>query len=239
MTDMTKNTSHLRTIKSYAIRAGRMTKTQKQALDNLYCEHGLDINNPNKITDFINKSPTVIEIGFGMGDSFISQVINTNKIYNNNIQFLGIEVHPPGVGNTLNLIDTNNLPNCKIIQHDAIDILNNIIKDNTLTGLQLFFPDPWPKTRHNKRRIVNTNFLNLIKNKFKDKSYFHFATDWEPYAQYVIDLIKQFPEFKLVTYKDLNKNLNINISPRPETKFERRGSKLGHEIFDLIYILDK
>ena len=232
-TQNTQNTqNNNRKIKSYAIRAGRMTKTQKLSLETLFCEHGFDIKNPDLIINYINQKPTVLEIGFGMGDGFISHIKNTSEI-NSNIQFLGIEVHPPGVGNTLNLIKENDINNCKIIQNDAIYILDNIIKDNSLSGLQLFFPDPWPKKRHHKRRIVNHEFLNLIKNKLKNNAYFHIATDWEPYSNHVIDILSSFPNFKPSTQDQLP------VATRTETKFERRGTKLGHDIFDLIYILNK
>ena len=219
----------LRGVKSFVLRAGRTSESQKKAISNLMPKFGFDISDKQKIIDFINKKPTVLEIGFGTGDAFICHVKE-----NSQVQFLGIEVHPPGIGHTLKLIEENAIENLKIIQHDAIEILKDIIPDNSLLGLQLFFPDPWPKKKHHKRRIVQSSFLDLVKTKLKaNNSYLHIATDWEPYAEHISELLDEQPS--LIKLDDTNKD-QIPCTPRAQTKFELRGKKLGHKIFDFIFL---
>jgi len=215
-------------IKSFAIRSGRMTNTQKAGLSELMPKYSFKISDQTldkqKIINYINNKPTIIEIGFGMGDAFICHAKK-----NIDLQFIGIEVHAPGVGNTLNLIEKHNISNCRIIKHDAIEILKDFIPNNSITGLQLFFPDPWPKQKHHKRRIVNSNFLELIQSKIKDNGYIYMATDWEDYAIQMHKLLEQQSQLQKIDISSLA------ISQREQTKFERRAEKLGHTITDLIY----
>ena len=219
----------LKTIKSFVLRAGRTKPSQQDALAKLFPKYGLDHNCGHfgqNIKEHILQHPnTVIEIGFGMGDAFIEHASQNTKV-----NFIGIEVHPPGIGNALKKIDQLSLDNCKIIQYDAIQILENHIENNSLAGVQLFFPDPWPKKKHHKRRIVNTKFLELVSSKLKPSGYLYIATDWQPYAQEIHQLLEQSPNFTPANPKLLP------ITKRTESKFERRGLKLGHEIADFIYI---
>ncbi|MFZ9035065.1 MAG: tRNA (guanosine(46)-N7)-methyltransferase TrmB [Francisellaceae bacterium] len=215
----------LRTIKSYVKRAGRVTKLQQYALEH-YADHYL-IPYQSQIdvdTLFAQKQPLIVEIGFGMGTSLI-EMAQRNPHFN----YLGIEVHEAGVGNILDKIHTLELANIMVIQHDAVDVLKHKILDNTLFGLQIFFPDPWHKKRHHKRRLINAEFIELLTLKLEKKGFIHFASDWQHYADEVLALFKQNPSLT---------NAHEGFAPRPEsrplTKFEQRGQRLNHGVWDII-----
>jgi len=235
--------SHPRKILSFVRREGRLTSSQERALENLYPLYGVSLETTPILTSqslFNNQNPLILEIGFGMGTSLITMAqANPDKNY------LGIEVHRPGVGHILLEIDKNRMANLKVLCHDAVEVLNHHIPANTLLGVQIFFPDPWHKKKHHKRRLIQENFIkNLIPkltshhsslNSFQ-KSWIHLATDWEDYAQQMMSVMSassnQFPEFK-------NKYGENTFAPdtagRPSTKFQARGERLGHGVWDLVF----
>jgi tRNA (guanine-N7-)-methyltransferase len=147
-----------------------------------------------------------------------------------NKNYVAIEVHSPGVGNLLKLIQENNISNLKIIQHDAVEVLNSMIKDDSLDGIHIFFPDPWPKKRHHKRRLIQSNLLKLIAQKIKKSGYLHIATDWEDYAFWIIDLLDK---------EDLLQKISDDFFKKPDyrplTKYENRGINLGYKVWDMVY----
>ena len=172
------------------------------------------------------ESSKVLEIGFGMGDSTAAiAAANPENDY------LGIEVHGPGVGNLLKLIEISQLTNLRLIQHDAVEVLNDMIADGVLDGVHIFFPDPWHKKRHNKRRLIQSPFIKMLCSKLKVGAYIHVATDWQEYAEWTLEVLSAEP---------LLENTTKDYAPRPDyrplTKFEKRGLNLGHGVWDLIFL---
>jgi tRNA (guanine-N7-)-methyltransferase len=217
-----------RTIKSYVLRQGRLTRGQQQALDRLWPVYGIDfqVQPIDLASTFGQTAPVILEIGFGNGDSLLQQA--KDHPHHN---YLGIEVHRPGVGHLLHLVEDAGIRNLRVINHDAVEVLQQQIPDNSLDCIQLFFPDPWHKKRHQKRRIVNAAFIELVHQKLKPGGTFHLATDWEDYAQYMLAEMEQAQGFVNAAGKgNYAKNTN-----RPATKFEHRGRRLGHGVWDLIY----
>ena len=216
-------------IRSFIRRQGRLTQGQQHALDNLWDKYCLD---PLSETDFIQvfgrNAPLVVEIGFGNGES-LAEMAAANP----DTDYLGIEVHRPGVGHLLMLLEQQGISNVRIYCYDAIEIIGRKIADNSLAGVHLFFPDPWPKKKHHKRRIVRPDFVELIVRKLKKGGYFHAATDWENYAQAMLAVLSESSALK-------NSSATNDYCERPEyrplTKFERRGMRLGHGVWDLIFI---
>ena len=220
---------HPRTIKSYVVRSGRMTPGQEKAYSDLWSLYGIAAD--EQILDFnrlfARQAPVILEIGFGMGDSLIEMA--ARHLDNN---YLGIEVHRPGVGRLLGNISERALTNLRVMQFDAVEVLKKQIKDETLTAVYLFFPDPWHKTRHHKRRIVQDDFIQLLRKKLFAHGQLHMTTDWEPYAVQMLETMSQAPGFK-------NCARDGQYIPRPEhrpiTKFERRGERLGHGVWDILF----
>jgi tRNA (guanine-N7-)-methyltransferase len=216
-------------IRSFIRRQGRLTPGQQLALDNYWDKYCLDPKADYNFAEvFGRNAPLFVEIGFGNGESLASMAAaNPDKDY------IGIEVHRPGVGHLLLLLNQQSLTNVRIYCHDAIEIMEHKIADNSLSGVHLFFPDPWPKKKHHKRRIVRPDFIDLLVRKLKPEGYFHAATDWENYAEAMLAVLSKSSELK-------------NTSPsndycqcpeyRPLTKFEQRGIRLGHSVWDLIFI---
>lgn len=216
-----------RAIRSFVLRQGRLTAAQQRAVDSLMPTYGipyapavLDLERA-----FGRSSPKVLEIGFGMGAA-TAQIAAANP----DKDYLGIEVHTPGVGNLLKLMQEQGLSNLRLIQHDAVDVLQNMVADASLDGVHIFFPDPWPKKRHHKRRLVQGGFVAMLCRKLKPGGYLHFATDWEEYAQWALEVLRAEPGLR---------NTAADYAPRPEyrplTKFEQRGLNLGHAVWDLIF----
>jgi tRNA (guanine-N7-)-methyltransferase len=200
-----------------------MTDGQRRALDQYWPRFGLSVC--DGVQDwqhsFANEQPVVIEIGFGMGDSLFemaSQHVDTN--------YVGVEVHRPGVGHLLGLAAAADLSNLKLFNEDALAVLEESVCDRSVDRIQIFFPDPWHKKKHHKRRLLNREFVLLMSRKLKPGGGLHIATDWQNYAEEVIDLLDELPMFKPVA-----------APMRTETKYERRGLRLGHEVFDLCYEL--
>ena len=213
-------------IKSFVSRLGRLTTGQRRAINTLkkyqieFREAPLDF-----AEIFGNENPVVLEIGFGNGETFVGQAEQ-----NPGINWLGIEVYPAGVGSCLMQVEKSGVENIRVIRRDAIEVLKQQIPDASLHKVQLFFPDPWPKKRHHKRRIVQTEFASTVAKKLTDNGLFHLATDWVPYAEHMHEVLDPHPDFKAI---DSSKENIKNKCERLQTKFERRGLKLGHVIEDL------
>jgi tRNA (guanine-N7-)-methyltransferase len=220
-----------RTIKSYVLRQGRLTRGQQQALDQLWPVYGIDFK-PERLdlaALFHRTAAITLEVGFGNGNSLVQQAASNPQ---NN--YLGIEVHRPGIGRLLHLAGNAGITNVRVINHDAVEVLQLQIPDQSLDCVQLFFPDPWHKKRHHKRRIVKAEFIQLIHQKLKPGGQFHLATDWQDYAEHMLAEMEQARGFSNTSGKG---NYAENTD-RPLTKFEQRGQRLGHGIWDLIYRKD-
>jgi tRNA (guanine-N7-)-methyltransferase len=223
---------HPRNIKSYVVRSGRMTPGQDKAYADLWKLYGIEAN--KQYLDFSQlyegqeqSVPVILEIGFGMGDSLIEMAArHPGNCY------LGIEVHKPGVGRLLGNIHERALTNLRVIKFDAVEVLKTQIKDSSLSAVYLFFPDPWHKRRHHKRRIVQDDFIQLIRRKLQTHGQFHMATDWQDYACQMLKTMKKASGFR-------NCARSGEYIPRPEyrpvTKFERRGERLGHGVWDILF----
>jgi tRNA (guanine-N7-)-methyltransferase len=215
-------------IRSYILRQGRITAAQTKAIQENLKKHAIVFENQlvNFNDVFKNSSrELILEIGFGMGAS-TAEIAKANP----NKNYLAIEVHSPGVGNLIKLIQENHIFNLKIIQHDAVEVLNAMIKNDSLDGIHIFFPDPWPKKRHHKRRLIQENFLKLMVQKIKQSGYLHIATDWEDYALWIIDLLD-----KETLLQKTSEDFFEKPDYRPLTKYENRGIKLGYKVWDMIY----
>ncbi|MFD2164824.1 tRNA (guanosine(46)-N7)-methyltransferase TrmB [Thalassotalea euphylliae] len=218
---------YIRTVRSFVKREGRLTKGQAHALENHWKDMGL--NHEDGIVDvekvFGNNNPMVLEIGFGMGKSLVEMAKNAPEL-----NYIGVEVHRPGVGACIATAVTEEVSNLRVYEHDAIEILADCIPDGSLTTVQLFFPDPWHKKKHHKRRIVKPEFIESIRQKLKVGGVFHMATDWENYAECMLEDMQTAPGFKNLS--DTNDYVPRPDS-RPLTKFENRGQRLGHGVWDL------
>jgi tRNA (guanine-N7-)-methyltransferase len=220
---------YLRKIQSFVRRSGRLSKAQSIGLNELWHDYGVDLNEKkldfNKL--FLSKNNVTLEVGFGNGDSLLEMAIDQP-----NQNFLGIEVYEAGVGRLINEANKNKLSNLKIIKDDAVEVLTNNILDNSISNFQLFFPDPWHKKKHHKRRIVQISFLDLLSNKLKKDGIVHIATDWENYAEHIMELLESHSHFKNCAGDHM---YSLRPKNRPLTKFENRGQKLGHGVWDIIF----
>jgi tRNA (guanine-N7-)-methyltransferase len=219
-----------RRIRSFVTRAGRVSVAQGRALEELgprflvpYDKAPLDLE-----ATFARQAPTILEIGFGMGET--SAKISALMPEKN---FIGVEVHTPGVGSYLKLIGEGQLENVRIIQHDAVEVLTNMIAPESLAGVHVFFPDPWHKARHNKRRLIQSPLVQLISTRLAPGGYLHCATDWEEYAIQMLEVLSAEPTLKNTA------TVPSGYVPRPHyrdtTKFENRGLRLGHGVWDLVF----
>lgn len=216
-----------RPIRSYVLRQGRVSNAQQRALETLtprfgipYAAQPLNLN-----AAFGRAAPKILEIGFGMGET--TATIAQSHPQND---YLAIEVHSPGVGSLLKRVSELNLGNVRIIQHDAVEVLRNMIADEVLDGAHIFFPDPWHKKRHNKRRLLQAAFVHLLAQKLKPGGYVHVATDWQDYAEQVLAVLSAEP-LLVNTANDYAQRPDY----RPMTKFEQRGLRLGHGVWDLLF----
>ena len=218
---------HPRVIRSFVLRQGHMTAAQQRAIDTLWPRYGLDYRAEtlDLAQTFGRAAPKVLEIGFGMGAA-------TAEIARRlpDTDFLAADVHGPGVGNLLKLIEEQGIANIRVMRHDAVEIVENMLADNSLDGIHIFFPDPWHKKRHHKRRLIQAPFVAKLLPKLKSGGYIHLATDWEEYAAQMLDVLRAFPGLE---------NTAADYAPtpayRPETKFEARGKRLGHGVWDLVF----
>ena len=216
-----------RNIRSFVLRQGRLTPAQQRSVETLLSVHGIAYTPALLDLDaaFGRAAPKILEIGFGMGGA-TAEIAAANP----GQDYLGVEVHTPGVGNLLKLVQEQGLANLRVIRHDAVEVLRDMIADGALDGIHIFFPDPWPKKRHHKRRLLQPALVQLLCSKLKVGGYLHFATDWEEYAQWTLEVLRAEP---------LLANSAEDYASRPDyrplTKFEQRGLKLGHGVWDLIF----
>jgi tRNA (guanine-N7-)-methyltransferase len=217
-------------IKSFVLRQGKITPGQQRAIAELLPKYGLDYQDSgfdlNQV--FGRKAPTIVEIGCGMGDA-------TWQIAQNNpsCDYLALEVHGPGVGSLLMKVQEQQLQNLRIIRHDAVAVLQNMLAPQSISGFHIFFPDPWPKKRHHKRRLVQDAFVALLVEKLTPGGYIHLATDWQDYAQAMAATLSKFSALRS---KSAQSVFIKRPDSRPVTKFERRGQNLGHQVWDLYYL---
>ena len=219
----------LRTVRSFVRREGRLTAAQQRALESLWPEYGLDTTRGklNFESIFGRKAALTLEIGFGNGDSLAKMALAAPER-----DFVGIEVHRPGVGNLLQTLEQQSIRNVRILCDDAVNILANCFPAESIDQVQIYFPDPWPKKRHHKRRLIQAEFITLLAGRIKHGGILHMATDWQDYAAHMIDVMQARTDFI-----DTASQGGCQPCPdfRPETKFERRGLHLGHPVCDLIY----
>jgi len=216
-----------RPIRSFVLRQGRVSNAQQRAHDTLLPQFGIPY--APRIVDldqlFGRRAPKVLEIGFGMGETTAAIA----ALHPEN-DYLGIEVHTPGVGSLLKAIARQNLTNVRIVQHDAVEVLRNMIAPDTFDAVHVFFPDPWPKKRHHKRRLLQAEFVALLVQRMRRGAYLHVATDWQEYAEHILGVLQREPQLA---------NSAPDYAPRPayrpQTKFESRGLKLGHGVWDIIF----
>ena len=222
-----ESVSHPRGIRSYVLRTGRTTTGQAKAIETLGPKYLVPYQaQPVDLAALFGRSaPTVLEIGFGMGEA-TAHIAGLMPEKN----FLCCEVHTPGVGALLKRIGDQGLTNVRIVQHDAVEVLDHMLQPGALAGVHIFFPDPWHKARHNKRRLVQPPFVAKLLARLQPGGYIHCATDWEPYAQQMLEVLSAEPALR---------NTAEGFAPRPEyrplTKFENRGLKLGHGVWDLVF----
>lgn len=216
-----------RSIRSYVLRQGRLTPAQQRACEVFLPQFGIPYRDAPLDLDqaFRRSAPKILEIGFGMGETTAD--IAARHPEND---YLGIEVHTPGVGSLLKRVAEAGLTNVRVIQHDATDVLAKMIAPGSLDGAHIFFPDPWPKKRHHKRRLIQAPLVRLLAPRLKPGAYVHVATDWEEYAQQILEVLSAEPSLE---------NSATGFAPRPEwrprTKFEARGLKLGHRVWDVLF----
>ena len=211
-----------RTVRSYVLRQGRVTAAQQRALAELMPVYGIEFKEEllRPATVFGREAPLVLEIGSGMGET-TAQIARERP----DTDFIAVEVHGPGVGSLLKLIEKDQLKNVRVIRHDALEVLENMIPDGLLAGIHLFFPDPWPKKRHHKRRLVQPAFAALAMRKLAAGGYLNAATDWEDYASQIVEVLMAQPGL----------HRENGAHARPSTKFELRGLKLGHKVHDFLF----
>jgi tRNA (guanine-N7-)-methyltransferase len=216
-----------RPIRSYVLRQGRVSNAQRRARETLMPTLGIEYTGTQLDLEevFGRRAPRVLEIGSGMGET-TAEIAAAHP----DTDYVAIEVHTPGVGSLLKQLDERGLTNVRVVQHDAIEVLEHAIAPESLDGVHVFFPDPWPKKRHHKRRLIQPSAVALIASRLKHGGYVHVATDWEEYAQQVLDVLSDEPALA---------NTSEGFAPRPDyrplTKFEERGLKLGHSVRDVIF----
>ncbi len=225
---MTEEEQSRRTIRSYVVRGGRLTPSQQQAMETLWPVFGLDIEAGlvDRQAVFGRSAELVFEIGFGMGDS-----LSAMALQHPDRDYIGIDVHPPGIGTLLREIRDSNITNLRVMQGDAVQVLENCFTDNILDRIQIFFPDPWHKKRHHKRRMIQPPFVEVLAQKLKMGGVLHLATDWEKYAEQMMEVMSASPRFRNLA----GAGCFALEHERVETKFERRGRRLGHGVWDLLF----
>jgi tRNA (guanine-N7-)-methyltransferase len=219
-----------RPVRSFVLRQGRVSNAQGRAYEQLLPRYGLPFRAETQdlAAAFGRAAPTILEIGFGMGET-TAEIAASRPEHN----FLGIEVHTPGVGSLLKQIEERSLGNVRVVQHDAVEVLELMLAPETLAGAHIFFPDPWPKKRHHKRRLIQPPLIALLASRLQSGGYLHVATDWEDYARQILTVLNANPALR---------NSCADFAPRPNTrpltKFETRGLRLGHAVRDLVFVKD-
>ncbi|MGY0218433.1 tRNA (guanosine(46)-N7)-methyltransferase TrmB [Endozoicomonadaceae bacterium StTr2] len=226
--DNEQQPAHRRVVRSFVRRTGRMTAAQQRGFDECWEKFGLKLEDgaiePAEV--FGNDAPVVLEIGFGMGHSLAEMAGNAlDKNY------IGVEVHSPGVGSLLNEVHEAGLNNVRVYCDDAVEVLKQCVPEQSLDRVQIYFPDPWHKKRHHKRRLVKPEFLELLAKHMKVGGHIHLATDWEHYAEQMLEVLSESPLFRNTAEKDYVPRPDY----RPLTKFEKRGHRLGHGVWDLVF----
>jgi tRNA (guanine-N7-)-methyltransferase len=220
---------HLRKVRSFVRRPGRATAAQRRALAELLPRYG--VNAPPGRLDlraiFGRDAPRVLDIGFGDGEALV-----TNALNNPGVDYVGVEVHEPGIGHLLLLLEHAGATNVRVIVRDAAEVVPQLFADSSFDAVDLLFPDPWPKKRHHKRRLVQAPFVAEIARVLKAGGFLHVATDWADYARHTREVLAQSPQLVAVEATALRNN---PLALRPPTKFERRGQRLGHEVVDLYF----
>ena len=223
--------SHLRTIRSFVRRTGRTTLGQAKAFANVGPRFLLPYTGAAMDFDAVygRTAPTILEIGFGMGEAtaHIAQVMPETN-------FLCCEVHTPGVGALLKRIDEQSLATIRIVQHDAVEVIDRMLAPASLDGVHIFFPDPWHKTKHNKRRLIQAPLIAKLAARLKPGGYLHCATDWQPYAEQILEVLTAEPQLEN-TADAASDGYAPKPDYRPLTKFENRGIKLGHGVWDIVF----
>ena len=218
------------TIRSFVLRQGRITSGQERALAEHWPRYGLEVDENLRVDAaslFGDARELILEIGFGNGESFVQMAEDAPQQ-----GFVGIEVHRPGVGHALVLAAAAGIDNLRVIRHDAVAIIRDHVPDGALSRVQIYFPDPWPKARHHKRRIVQRAFTDLIWRKLRAGGEIHCATDWAEYAEWMRDVFASDDKWQNLGGAD---GYALRPDWRPQTKFERRGERLGHGVWDLRY----
>lgn len=220
---------HLRRVRSFVRRPGRMTAAQQRALERLWPRWGVPFSGEPLDLDalFGRHAPRVLDVGFGDGEALLTTAAN-----HPDVDYLGIEVHEPGIGHLLVLLERAGLDNVRIVAADAVDVVGRMLADESFAAVNLFFPDPWPKKRHHKRRLVQPAFVAEIARILEPEGLFHVATDWADYAEHAAAVLSADERLSAVVGADL---CNNPLAVRPTTKFERRGRRLGHDVVDLYY----
>jgi tRNA (guanine-N7-)-methyltransferase len=218
-----------RPIRSFVLRQGRLTTAQERALETGMPRFGIPFaQQPINLDEMFGRAGDrkILEIGFGMGET-TAHIAEHHPDWD----ILGIEVHTPGVGSLLKQVSERGLTNVRVIQHDAVEVLRHMITDASLDGVHIFFPDPWHKKRHHKRRLIQQEFVKLLDSKLKSGGYLHVATDWQEYAEWILEILKNDPQLE---------NTAADYAEKPEyrplTKFEKRGLNLGHGVWDLLFV---
>ena len=221
--------AHMRKVRSFVRRPGRATAAQRRALAELLPRYGLNAQlGPLDLRAiFGREAPRVLDIGFGDGEALV-----TNALNNPGVDYVGVEVHEPGIGHLLLLLEHAGVGNVRVIARDAAEVVPQLVGDASFDAVDLLFPDPWPKKRHHKRRLVQPPFVAEIARVLKPGGFLHVATDWADYARHTREVLAADARFTPVTADDLR---NEPLAVRPPTKFERRGVRLGHEVADLYY----
>ncbi len=221
--------AYLRRIRSFVLREGRMTPAQQRAFDTLWSRFGLDYQGTPRDLDqhFGRQAPRVLEIGFGNGEA-----LAWASEHDLDRDFIGVEVHGPGVGRLMNALAGRDAGNVRVYKHDAVEVLENEIAPGSLSEVRIWFPDPWHKKRHTKRRLIQPEFVALLASRMAADGLLHLATDWQPYAEHMIEVMEASPAWR-------NQLGPGQCAEKPEwrieTHFERRGLKLGHSVSDLLY----
>jgi len=237
-----------RSIRTFVLRQGRLTEGQQRSLDQYWSVFGIDTghvdiggaerdfdpHDPGRVESerielsqhFATDAPVWMEIGIGNGDALV-----TMAQQNPEVNFLGVEVHLPGVGHALGEVARCELTNVRLIRYDVLDLIEHFLLPASIDRVLIYFPDPWHKTRHHKRRLVNAKFLDMLTLLLRPEGLIHFATDWQPYARQVRSVVESHPHFECLPQDETAKAITCL---RPETHFERRGLKLGHKVTDLV-----
>jgi len=216
--------TNLRRIRSFVRRPGRLTPGQKRALEELLPRYGIDREVADLREAFDRDAPLVVEIGFGNGQALAWMAANEPDK-----NFVGIEVHEPGVGRLLKSVDEAGLGNVRVAMRDAVEVLGEQVRPASLDEVRIYFPDPWPKKRHHKRRLIQPGFLRQLVERMRPGGLLHLATDWAPYAEWMVEVIAEVPVLEPVGYPFVPRP-----AWRPRTHFEQRGQNKGHEIVDIV-----